>query len=105
MLKIVRSVETLDGYRVRLTFADGVEKVVDLGPKLRGEVFEPVLDPGYFRRVFVENGTIRWPNGADFDPEVLYYGGPPPWARSCRTERKDRKGSRKKLSPARRSCR
>lgn len=80
MLKTIKRIRVLDAYRVRLRFSDGVEKVVDLEPKLRGEIFQPLRDPEYFRRVRVENGTIRWPNGADFDPEVLYYGGPPPWA-------------------------
>jgi hypothetical protein len=37
-------------------------------------------DPTFFRLVCVEGGTIAWPNGADIDPDVLYYDGPPPWA-------------------------
>lgn len=81
-LKNVIRVEVLDGYQVKLTFDDGVERTVDLGPRLRGGVFEPLRDPEYFRSLYIEDGTIRWPNGADFDAEVLYYGGPPPWAES-----------------------
>jgi hypothetical protein len=39
-------------------------------------VFEPLRrDLGLFRSVQVdpEAGTIVWPNGADMDPNVLYY--------------------------------
>lgn len=39
-----------------------------------GEVFEPLKDPAFFRRVRLnpETGTVEWPNGADLAPEFLY---------------------------------
>jgi hypothetical protein len=75
-LMSVCSVELLDGYKVRLKFSDGVEKIVDLGAYLHGPIFEPVKnDIKFFRSVYVDEdaGTIVWPNGADIDPNVLYY--------------------------------
>jgi hypothetical protein len=33
-----------------------------------------------FRSVKVKEGTIAWDNGADIDPDVLYYGLTPAWA-------------------------
>jgi hypothetical protein len=80
-LKNIKSVEILGGYRLKLVFSDGKKKTVDLESRLGGGVFKPLRDPTFFRTVYVEDGTIRWPNGADFDAEVLYYDGPPPWAR------------------------
>jgi hypothetical protein len=73
----VTEVEYLDGYRLRLTFADGLVKVLDLEAKLLGEVgpvFEPLRDPAFFAQVRADSeiGTIVWPNGADLAPDALY---------------------------------
>ena len=77
----VKTVKPLSGYRLKIGFTDGSTKIVDLESKLWGPVFEPLRDPAKFREVRVEHGTIAWPNGADLDPEVLYHGGTPPWAK------------------------
>ena len=71
----INSVQVLDGFRVRLGFSDGSSGDVDLGPHLRGPVFEPLIkDRSLFAAVRVdpECETIVWPNGADMDPDVLY---------------------------------
>ncbi|HAV21970.1 MAG: hypothetical protein A2X67_13070 [Ignavibacteria bacterium GWA2_55_11] len=61
-------------YIVWLRFEDGVEGEVDLREELWGPIFEPLLDPTYFRRFSIhpELQTIVWENGADFSPEFLY---------------------------------
>jgi len=71
----VVGVEVLGDHRLRLTFADRTDGVVDLTWLLgRGPVFEPLRDVDYFAlvRVDPEGGTIVWPNGADVAPETLY---------------------------------
>ena len=71
----INSVQVLDGFRVRLGFTDGSSGDVDLGPYLRGPVFEPLVkDRGLFAAVRVdpECEMLVWPNGADMDPDVLY---------------------------------
>jgi hypothetical protein len=35
-------------------------------------VFAPLLDVAYFRRFFLEGGTVARPNGADIAPETLF---------------------------------
>ena len=76
----VRDAKPLDGFRARLVFEDGTQKEIDLGPYLHGPVFESVRsDPAVFRSLKVEGGTIAWENGADIDPDVLYYGLTPAW--------------------------
>lgn len=72
----VVNVRVLDGYRIELQFSDGVHGVVDLAARIvgRGGIFEPLENPEFFRRVAVNNefGTIVWPNGTDFCPDMLY---------------------------------
>ena len=36
-----------------------------------GEVIEPLRDPGFFVRAFLEFGAPTWPNSFDMDPEWL----------------------------------
>lgn len=70
----IKEVTVLGERRVRLTFTDGSAGEVDLGPLLRGPVFEVVSsDSSVFAQVTVDPqlGTIVWPNGADLDPDVL----------------------------------
>lgn len=67
----VTSVEYLSDFKLRLSFNNGSEGVVDLEPELHGEVFEPLREGHRFRQVFLTSRTIEWPNGADFAPEYL----------------------------------
>ena len=81
----IRSVTVLEQFHVRLEFSDGVQKVVDLSPLLRGPIFAPLRsDPHLFRTVRVDEelGTIVWANGADMDPDVLYGAHIPAWMES-----------------------
>lgn len=76
----IQTVEPGDGYTATIHFTDGSRREIDLAPYLRGPIFEPVRnDPEFFRSMLVEEGTIAWPNGADIDPDVLYYGLTPAW--------------------------
>jgi len=70
----VTSVTYLEKYRLRLVFNDGFVKDVDLKDELYGEVFEPLKNIEFFKKVYVntDTNTIEWENGADFAPEFLY---------------------------------
>lgn len=64
-----------EGHLVHVRFEDGLTADVDLSYLLDyGGVFEPLRDPGFFRRLRAdaEAGTIVWPNQADIAPETLY---------------------------------
>ena len=76
----IRAVQPLEKFTVRLAFSDGTQKTVDLEPFLRGPVFETIRnDPATFRAVKVAGNTVAWDNGADIDPDVLYYDLKPAW--------------------------
>jgi hypothetical protein len=71
-LPAVTSAEYVGSFKVRLVFNDETENVVDCREWLVGPVFEPLKDESYFRRFFIDGGTLTWPNGADIAPETLY---------------------------------
>ena len=71
-MPIVISAEYVEDHKIRVAFDDGAVGVVDFSGWLDGQVFEPLRDPTYFRKFFIDGGTVSWPNGADFAPEALY---------------------------------
>jgi hypothetical protein len=86
----ITDVEILHDHVVRLRFADGADKTIDLEPYLHGPVFAEICsNPAVFAlvRVDPDAGTITWPNGADLAPDVLYEG-----RRSARMESEARTG-------------
>lgn len=76
MFPRIRQVRHLGEYRLELRFTDGTVGELDFRERIvgRGGVFVPLQDVGFFGQVQVdpEAGTIVWPNGVDFCPDVLY---------------------------------
>jgi len=75
MLRDVVEVKPLEAYRLFIRFEDGVQGVVDVAELVSFHgVFAPLKEIGEFRKASVnaELGVVQWPNGADFDPDVLY---------------------------------
>ena len=70
----VKAAVALEPYVVRVVFANGEVRDVDIEPILDGPVFRVLRDPAVFGRVAVDEcgETVTWPHGADLDPEVLY---------------------------------
>jgi hypothetical protein len=83
-MKLVRitSVKPLRDFVVSVKFTDGTSREIDLEPYLRGEIFENIRqNASVFQAMKIDErmGTIVWENGADIDPDVLYYGLKPAW--------------------------
>lgn len=75
----VRSVEHQGGYRLKVAFADGSVRTVDLEAKLSGPVgplFEPLRNVEFFAQATIDpvTRTVVWPNGADLAPDALHDG-------------------------------
>jgi hypothetical protein len=68
----VEQAKYLNGYRIELTFSDGLSGVVDLQDEIWGEVFEPLKDVNCFKNFTKDRWTIGWDCGADFAPEFLH---------------------------------
>ena len=73
IVKIVR-VDQLGGFRLRLHFSDRTEGERDFSDIVAagGPMIEPLRDPAFFARVFIELGTLTWPNGFDLDSIALH---------------------------------
>lgn len=68
----VISVKPLENYLLEIEFADGVRKVIDIGPFIGKGISAALNDKTYFRQVALEDGGgIAWPNGYDFCPNFL----------------------------------
>jgi hypothetical protein len=78
-MRYVTAAEHAGGHTLVVTFDDGAKLLVDMGPYLDGEVFEPLRDIEVFRafRVDPELDTVVWPTGADVAPEFLLAIGRP----------------------------
>lgn len=61
-------------YTVRIVFADGEVRDVDIGPLLDTAAFSPLRDVAKFEQVKMDGqtGTITWPGDVDLDPDVIY---------------------------------
>lgn len=70
----VIGVHALGGHKLEIEFSDGTIGVRDFSDVLQktGPMSEPLKDAAYFRRVFIEDGALTWPNGYDWDPIALH---------------------------------
>jgi hypothetical protein len=70
----IKNFRIVKPYTIDVIFNDGVQKQINFLPILKGEMYGPLKDLAYFEKVCLDHEahTISWPNGADFDPEMLY---------------------------------
>jgi hypothetical protein len=72
MIKVAK-IKCLGGHRLRATFSDGMAGEHDFSAIVGegGPMAEPLRDPAFFARVFLEDGAPTWPNGFDAAPGWL----------------------------------
>jgi uncharacterized protein DUF2442 len=68
------AVKVVGAHTLWLEFSDGAQGEKDLSPWLAMDraIVEPLRDPAFFGRVFLERGAPTWPNGFDLAPWALY---------------------------------
>ena len=76
MFPRINGARHLKDYRLEIHFFDGTIAELDFRTRIlgRGGVFGPLENVDFFKQVTVdqEAGTLVWPNGVDFCPDVLY---------------------------------
>lgn len=68
----ITAVVALPPTKLRLSYADGQDRIFDMEPFLSLGVFRQLRDPAMFSTIRVGFGTIEWTNGAAVDPERLF---------------------------------
>ena len=70
----VKQAEYIGDYKIKILFSDGVTKIVDFAAFLKQakHIFLPLKNINYFKKFNVDGITLSWPNGADFEPELLF---------------------------------
>lgn len=68
----VKSVETLDDYRLALEFENEERRFFDLKPHLNRGIFVRLQNPVLFQAARVVAGSVEWPGGLDLSYDTLY---------------------------------
>jgi hypothetical protein len=70
----VVSVEPRGAFRLAIRFSNGQEGERDFSDVIGegGVMVEPLRDPAFFSRVFIDDGILTWPNGFDLDSIALH---------------------------------
>lgn len=68
----VSKVKPLSNYQLELTFNTDEVRIFDVKPYLNKGIFKELKEPDIFYQVRESLGSILWPNGQDFCPDILY---------------------------------
>ena len=68
----VRTVVATEEHKLENTCSNGEVGIYDCTPLLEFGVFKEFQDISYFKRAYVEGGTVVWPHEQDICPDTLY---------------------------------
>ena len=73
MIKLT-AIEPSKDRRLLLHFSDGARGVFDFTPFVEAgtAMTEPLREPAFFSKAFIELGALAWPNGFELSAESLY---------------------------------
>jgi len=62
----------MDDYELFLGFDNGEQRIFDVKPSFKYDVYKPILDKDVFKSVIAVDGTVEWPGDIDYCPDTLY---------------------------------
>ena len=66
-------VDALSGHRIRVSYSDGTEGIIDLSADVGIGVFAPLTDEAFFRTVHIgPHGQIAWSEDIEICPDSAY---------------------------------
>jgi len=73
MIKVIEA-RYCGNFQVSLTFSDGTEGIFDGNAFLKrdGPLLDALRSELFFKRTFIDAGTLCWPNGLELSPTRLY---------------------------------
>jgi hypothetical protein len=74
-MKKVIEAKAENDFSLILKFNDESVKRFDMKPYLDYEVFKPLKNLEYFKRIRIAFGTVQWSDEQDISPETLYLEG------------------------------
>ena len=69
----VDSAKPIDNHRIEVVFKNGMLGVFDCTPYFKDPFWKRLSEPGFFKQVCVEGGTLTWPNDIDIAPEEVWH--------------------------------
>jgi Protein of unknown function (DUF2442) len=67
-------IDSLDDYRIRVFFKDGLSGLVEFRLSFFKGVFSHLVDPKAFAKVTVFDEVVTWPGHLDLAPDAMYDG-------------------------------
>lgn len=68
----ITAAEYIEDYKLRLTFNNGIVRIVDFVPLMQKGICKKLRDKDYFRAFTLDPFTVDWNNEIGFAPEYLY---------------------------------
>ena len=57
---------------LKVCFQDGTQGYVHFKPSHLWGVFEPLKNPDFFNKVFIDHGAVTWPGELDLAPDAMH---------------------------------
>lgn len=68
----VVEVEAKPDLSMQVRFADGTNGLVRFERSHLFGVFQPLKDPAFFCRAYLDSGVVTWPGNIDIAPDAMY---------------------------------